>query len=79
MSPGRRRRRWSASSLLVLRVLLLADAAVLFVVGGMAVAFVERPAGLVAAGCAWLLAGALLACLPLTDPYRHERRGRDGG
>jgi hypothetical protein len=36
----------------VLRVLLLADAAVLFVVGGMAVAFVERPAGLVAAGCA---------------------------
>ena len=79
MSPGRRRRRWSASSLLVLRVLLLADAVVLAVVGGIAVAFVERPAGLVAACGAWLLAGALLACLPLTDPYRHERRRRAGG
>ena len=42
------------------------------VVGGIAAAYVERPAGLVFAGGAWLMAGVLFCCLPLTDPYRGE-------
>jgi hypothetical protein len=70
-----RRRRWSTSSLLVLRVLLLADGLIVAVVGGIAALFVERPAGLVVAFGAWILAGILFCCLPLTDPYRREDRG----
>jgi len=58
------------------RVLLLADAVVLAVVGGIALAFVERPAGVILALGAWIVAAAMLACLPLTDPYRQERRRR---
>src|SRR5207245_10840520 len=73
---GGPRRRWSASSTLVVRVLLVADAFILAVVGAIAALFVERPAGLFFAGGAWLFAGAPFGCLPLTHPYRPEKRGR---
>ena len=63
-------------ALLVLRLLLVSNAVVLAAVGGIAVAFVERPAGVIAAGCCWVGAGCLLGLLPLTDPYRVPRRSR---
>jgi hypothetical protein len=59
----------------VLRVLLLADGLIVAMVGGLAALYVERPAGLVFAFGAWILAGILFCCLPLTDPYRGEDRG----
>jgi hypothetical protein len=58
----------------VIRVLLVADALLVTVVGGIAAAFVERPAGWLIAGAAWLLGLVMFACVPLTDPYRHDER-----
>ena len=75
-APRRSRRRLSASSLLVIRILLVADGFILAVVGGISAAFVERPAGVLFAGGAWLASGVLFGCVPFTDPYRHERSGR---
>jgi hypothetical protein len=75
-APRRSRRRLSASSLLVIRILLVADGFMLVVVGGISAAFVERPAGVLFAGGAWLASGVLFGCVPFTDPYRHERSGR---
>ncbi|MDQ1355928.1 MAG: hypothetical protein QOF20_2300 [Acidimicrobiaceae bacterium] len=61
-------------TLFVLRLLLVSNALVMTAVGGIALAFVERPAGvIIAAGC-WVLACVLLCLLPLTDPYRRPRR-----
>jgi hypothetical protein len=72
-APRWSRRRLSASSLLVIRILLVADGIILAVVGGISAAFVERPAGLVFAAGAWLASGLLFGSVPLTDPYRHEQ------
>jgi hypothetical protein len=57
-------------------VILLANVLVLITVGVLFLVFAERPAGLVIGGILWLVAAGLLACLPLTDPYRRERRNR---
>jgi hypothetical protein len=66
----------SAASLLVVRVILIANVLVLITVGLLFLLFAERPAGFVIGGVLWLVAAGLVACLPLTDPYRRERRGR---
>jgi hypothetical protein len=58
----------------VVRTILVADVMLLVTGGFMSVIWVSRPAGILAAGGMWLLAGALLGLLPLTDPYRVERR-----
>jgi hypothetical protein len=71
----RRRRRLSPASLLVIRILLVADGLIVAVVGAISALYVERPAGLIFAGGAWLLAVILFGCVRLTDPYRHEREG----
>jgi hypothetical protein len=66
-------RRLSPTSLMVLRLLLVGDAVVLAVVGLLCVLYVERPAGFVFAGGAWLLSGALFGAIHFTQPHRHER------
>jgi hypothetical protein len=58
----------------VVRVVLIANALALIAIGALFLVFAERPAGFVVGGVLWLAAGCLAACLPLTDPYRHERR-----
>jgi hypothetical protein len=66
----------SATAKLVLRLVLIANTVLLVALGTLFVVFVERPAGLVVGGILWLVSAGLVACLPLTDPYRHERGGR---
>jgi hypothetical protein len=66
------RRTRSVPSLLVERLLLIANARLVGTVGLIRFLFVERPVGLILAGLAWAFAGLLVGCLPLTEPYRHE-------
>ena len=64
----------SIGALLLVRFLLVANSLALLAIGALYALYAARPAGLVAGG---VLAGAglaLLACVPLTDPYRAERR-----
>jgi hypothetical protein len=67
-------------TLFVLRLLLVSNAIVVTTIGGISLAFVERPAGIIGAAGCWLFAGCLLALVPYTDPYRevksHHSRGR---
>jgi hypothetical protein len=56
--------------LFVLRLLLVSNALVVTAVGGLSLAFVEHPAGVIGAALCWLFAGCLLGLLPYTDPYR---------
>jgi hypothetical protein len=63
-------------TLFVLRLLLVSNAVVVTAVGGIALAFVERPAGVIIAAGSWAIAFSLLCLLPLTDPYRRPRRRR---
>jgi hypothetical protein len=63
----------SAASLLVVRLILIANVLTLLAVGALFLLFAERPAGFVIGGVLWLVAVGLVACLPLTDPYRRER------
>jgi hypothetical protein len=53
--------------------LLISHGFLLSAVGFISLFYVERPAGVVAAGGAWLLAGLLFGCIPFTDPYRRDR------
>jgi hypothetical protein len=64
----------SLASLLVVRFLLIANAAVLVAVGFLSLAFVDRPVGVVIGAISWCTSGCLIGCVPLTDPYRRERR-----
>ncbi len=63
----------------MLRLLLVANTMVVAVIGGISLAFVEHPAGVIGAGLCWLLALVLLSLLPYTDPYREVRRTRARG
>ncbi len=63
-------------ALFVLRLLLVSNAVVLTAVGGISLAFVERPAGVIAAAGCWVAAGCLLGLVPRTNPYRVARRSR---
>ena len=65
-------RRLSPSSLMILRFLLISDGLIVAVVGLLCVLYVDRPAGLVAAAGAWLLAGLLFGAVRYTDPYRGQ-------
>jgi hypothetical protein len=81
--PGRDRgpriRRRSIGSLLLIRVLLIANGLTLLTIGALYVIYGSRPGGLAVGGV--LIAGAVLlfSCIPLTDPYRHERRRSQRG
>jgi hypothetical protein len=59
---------------IVVRAMLVADVALLVVCGFIALLWVAVPAGALIAASLWLGAGGLLGLLPLTDPYRVERR-----
>ncbi len=63
-------------ALFVLRLLLVSNGVVLTAVGGISLAFVERPAGVIGAAGCWVFAGCLFGLVPLTDPYRRPRRPR---
>jgi hypothetical protein len=63
-------------TLLVLRLLLVANVVIIATVGGLWLAFVDGSAGPVGAALCWLAAGGLLGLLPLTDPYRVPRSQR---
>jgi tellurite resistance protein TehA-like permease len=58
------------TSLMVVRLLLVSNGLVLAVVGGISLAYVDRPAGLIGAGIFWLAAAILFGCVRRTDPYR---------
>jgi hypothetical protein len=53
-------------------LLLVADGILVAIIGGIAAAFVDQPAGLVIGVGAWSIAGLLFLCVRFTDPYRHE-------
>ena len=59
---------------IVLRTMLVADVGLLVVAGFISLIWVSQPAGTLGAAGIWLLAGGLIGLLPLTDPYRVERR-----
>ena len=71
---------WAASqspvSLLVVRLLLIANVLVLAVVGGLWLAFASPPAGAVGAALSWGVAALLLLLLPYTNPHRGDRSRR---
>jgi hypothetical protein len=43
------------------------------------VRFLLVPNGVVVAALVWFAAGCLFGCVPLTDPYRAERRADGSG
>lgn len=61
------------ASLLVIRYLLVSNGILITVIGFICLLWVERPAGFLIAGAAWLASGLLFGAVPYTDPYRHER------
>ncbi|HXY80152.1 MAG TPA: hypothetical protein VEH55_02190 [Gaiellaceae bacterium] len=72
-------RRWSVAawaaaqspvSLLVVRLLVVANVLVLSAVGGLSLLFVALPAGAVGAAVSWSAVAALLWLLPYTNPRR---------
>jgi hypothetical protein len=70
LSPAR----WAATqtpvALMVLRLLIVANGIALGAVGGICLAFVSRPAGIVSAALVWGLAAGLLMLVPYTNPRR---------
>jgi hypothetical protein len=76
---GRRRSpyAWLASqrptTLLTIRLLILVNAAVLAVVGGLYLAFAAPPGGPIAAVVIWLVAAVVLSLLPATKTPRDGR------
>ncbi|MGZ4387377.1 MAG: hypothetical protein ACXVZO_10645 [Gaiellaceae bacterium] len=69
-SPGAWAATQKPTTLLVIRVLMVADAIVLGVVGGLYLAFASWPAALAVAGILFAVVLMLLALLPYTDPRR---------
>lgn len=69
--------RWAASqkptTLLTLRLLVVANAILLAVIGALYLAFAARPGGLIAAAVVFGLLVILLTILPYTNPRRREK------
>ncbi|HEY5059160.1 MAG TPA: hypothetical protein VII51_09105 [Gaiellaceae bacterium] len=67
---------WAASqspvSLLVVRLLLIANIIVLGAVGGLWLAFASEPAGALGAALSWSVDVLLLVLLPYTNPRRGD-------
>jgi hypothetical protein len=67
-------RRRSLQGLLVVRTMLISNGALLALIGALYLAFGSRPTGYVVGGVLCTCALALWALVPLTDPYRSDRR-----
>ena len=61
------------ATLLTIRLLILVNAVVLAVVGGLYLAFAAPPGGPIAAVVIWLAAGVVLSFLPATKTPRDGR------
>jgi hypothetical protein len=64
----------SLRSLFAVRVLLIANGVCLVAIGALYLGYGARPAGFVVGGLLVAVAAVLFGCVPLTDPYRRERR-----
>ena len=73
LSPARWSKTQSPVALLVVRLLLVANALVLVAAGALALVFVSRPADFVGAALTWALAAGLVALVPYTNPRRGDR------
>jgi hypothetical protein len=60
-------------SLLVVRLLAIANALVLAAVGGLCLAFIAPPAGVAGAALSWSAVLLLLRLVPYTNPRRGDR------
>jgi hypothetical protein len=58
------------TSLIAIRLLLVSNAIILTLVGGLSMFYVDRPAGPIAGAGFWVLAAILFGCVRRTDPYR---------
>jgi hypothetical protein len=67
-------RRRSLHGMLVVRTMLVSNGALLALIGALYLVFGSRPTGYIVAGVLFACAVALWALLPLTDPYRSDRR-----
>jgi len=61
-------------TLIVIRAMILANAVLLGIIGGLYLVFAARPGGAIVAGILWAGALALLALLPATRPRRGNSR-----
>ena len=59
--------------MIVISSLLMFNALLLIVVGFVLAWFMERPAGILAAVCCWLAAGALLGLVSFADRFLTRR------
>lgn len=62
----------SIGALLAVRLLLISNGVILIAIGVLYALYGSRPAGLVVGGLLVALGSGLLACVPLTDPYRRR-------
>jgi hypothetical protein len=70
LSPARWAMTQTPVALMVIRLLLVANALVLLAVGALCLVFVEKPAGAVGAALVWGLAILLFALVPYTNAHR---------
>jgi hypothetical protein len=73
LSPAQWSKTQSPVALLVVRLLLVANALVLVAAGALVLVSLSRPAGLVGAVLMWALAALLLGLVPYTNPRRGDR------
>jgi hypothetical protein len=71
-------RRRSIGTLIALRLVIIANVAIVFAVGALCIAYYERPQGYVIGAAAWCFGAALVSLIRFTDPYRAPRRKRRG-
>jgi hypothetical protein len=64
----------SVASLLVIRLLLIANSVTLLTIGALYLGYGSKPGGYVVGGVLIAVAALLLCCIPVTDPYRSRRR-----
>ncbi len=69
-------RRRSIETLFGLRLVLVSNIVLLTAVGGLCLAYYERPEAYVFAGLAWFADAVLVLLVRFTDPYRQPRTRR---
>jgi hypothetical protein len=67
----------SIDALFGLRMVLVSNIVLLTVVGGLCLAYYERPEAYVFAGSAWFVDAVLVYLVRFTDPYRQPRPKRN--